>query len=356
MLDRGLYIELKPAPLDEIGSQKVHDFMHSYLVYRDGKGGEFVVRGGPSGFSKQMNPEEVRENLKFGPGGKIEVQAGIPLDKSKDAYKHDETPQDRHATKLDIGDRDPEKVFDQMVRKGQEVNDLNVDYDLNAIKGLDGPDQNSNSLIRELLEDAKIPPESAIPEKIDRARIRGFENNLKTGIEEARREREETRRERERPNPIEGEIGGTEDQKPTPAPQSGTEDKPSDAGGDGPSDDKGGSSDSGGDSSGEGQKQSARLPDPDAAPETKDFTPEQKKLLKDFDKTDGPLDDILAKDPGDWTDGEFVEIKKAMIDLPAGPEQERLDAMATAFLDDKYGTGPAKVDAVGPSVTSKLAA
>lgn len=100
-------------------------------------------------------------------------------------------------------------------------------------------------------------------------------------------------------------------------------------------------------SGGEGQKQSSLLPDPDAGSGTNDFTPEQNSLLKDFDKTDGPLDEILAKDPSDFTEIEFLELKKAMIDLPSGPEQERLDGMAKAFLEDKFGTGPAEYDAVG---------
>ena len=93
------------------------------------------------------------DNLKFGPGGKIEVQAGVPLDKSKDAYKSGETPEDRHATKLDIGDRDLEQVFDQMARKAEDIHDLNVDNDL---KEQLTADQNSNSLSRALMEEVGI--------------------------------------------------------------------------------------------------------------------------------------------------------------------------------------------------------
>jgi hypothetical protein len=69
--------------------------------------------------------------------------------------------------------------------------------------------------------------------------------------------------------------------------------------------------------------------------------------LKDFGKSDGPLDEILAKDPRDLTETEFLELKKEMIDLPAGPEQERLDEMATNYLEHKFGSGPVKYDAVG---------
>ena len=63
------------------------------------------------------------------------------------------------------------------------------------------------------------------------------------------------------------------------------------------------------DSSGDGQKQSARLPDPgdDTGNETKDVTPAQKNRLEDFDKSDGPRYDILATEPSDLTVGEVGE-------------------------------------------------
>ena len=64
--------------------------------------------------------------------------------------------------------------------------------------------------------------------------------------------------------------------------------------------------------------------------------------MKDFGKSDGPLDEILAKDPRDLTETEFLELKKEMIDLPAGPEQERLDEMSTNYLELKFGSGPVK--------------
>ena len=167
-----------------------------------------------------------------------------------------------------------------------------------------------------------------------------------------------------------GDGPGFGNNGPTGQDDDMSDDTPS---GNGPSSD----SDSQGSGGGDAQNQSARLPDPgddpnantetkelrlgeegkpetlelklgpDGKPITKELTPEQNLLLKDFDKTDGPLDDILAKDPGDLTETEFLEVKKAMIDLPAGPEQERLDAVATEFLNEKFGTDPAKVDAVG---------
>ena len=165
-------------------------------------------------------------------------------------------------------------------------------------------------------------------------------------------------------DPLEKTVGPGDDGEPTP--QSGSngptgqddgadDDEPSS----GPSDSS--SSDS---SSGAGQPQSARLPDPDADPnanseimelkpgeegknQTMEIKPEQRKLMDDISKTDGPLDEILAKDPRNLTEGEFVELKKEVLNLPAGPEQNRLDGMATAFLEHRFGDGPAKFDAVG---------
>ncbi|NQV82186.1 MAG: hypothetical protein HQ494_00075 [Rhodospirillales bacterium] len=340
MFDKGIYIEFSQIPTTNPPPGGRDDYLHTYIVYRDGRGRAWAIRGGPSGLDDKNLPRSAAEILKFGPGGKIEVQADFPLNKSKDAYKPGETPEDHQATKLNIGTRDPKQVFDQMARKAEEVHDLNIDYDINAKEGFDSPDQNSNSLTRAVLEDVGIDPKTAIPEDIDRTRIPGFENDLKEAQVEARRERN-------RPNPIEGEIGGTEDQKPTPAPQSG-DNEPSGQDDD-TSDDNPSGKDQSGDPSNDGQKQSSLLPDPGAASknETMEITPEQRKLMDDISKSDGPLDEILAKDPRDWTEGEFLEIKKEVINLPSRPEQERLDGMATNFLEDKYGTDPVKYDATG---------
>jgi len=176
----------------------------------------------------------------------------------------------------------------------------------------------------------------------------------------------------------------------TPDPQSGSEDDPSGGpgfGNNGPTGQDDGADDdnpprgssSGDDSSGAGQPQSHNLTDPEApshtmelklgeegkgetmeikpdsvtGPEKKERTPEQNLLLKDIEKSDGPLDEILAKDPRDWTEDEFMDIKKEVINLPAGPEQDRLDGLAMEFLEDKFGTGSVKYDAVGRMIDPK---
>ena len=357
MLAKGLYIEFNPATTSNPVPDGRDDPLHTYIVYRDGKGIARVIRGGPSGFDEKKPTRSTVDNLRFGLGGKIEVQAGVPLDKSKDAYKPGETPEDRHATPLNIGTRDPEQIFDRMVRKAEDIHGLNVDYDLNEQLA---PDQNSNSLTRALMDDAGIDTKTVIPEKIDRARIRGFENNLKEAQEEARRERN-------RPNPIEGEVGGTDDQNPTPSGDDPGFGNNGPTGQDDGADDDGPSRVSSSDSSSKtGQPQSANVtgleatsrtmeikPGEEAKGETMELKPEQRKLMDDIAKSDGALDEILAKDPRDLTEGEFTALKKEVINLPAGPEQDRLDGMATAFLDDKYGTGPVKYDAVGRMIDPK---
>lgn len=127
-------------------------------------------------------------------------------------------------------------------------------------------------------------------------------------------------------NPIEGEIGGTEDQKPDSS-DSDAEAKPQ-------SQDINAGTDAGDD-------------------DIENASPENRKFMDNLLKPGNPVNEIMLKKPEDLTQGEFVELKKAMIDLPAGPEQERLDKAATAFLEHRYSTKPVKYDAVGRMIDPK---
>ncbi len=82
-------------------------------------------------------------------------------------------------------------------------------------------------------------------------------------------------------------------------------------------------------------------------------SPENRKFMDDLMQPGNPVDEIMLKKPQDLTQGEFVALKKAMFDLPAGPEQERLDKAATAFLEHRFGTKPVKYDAVGRMIDPK---
>ncbi|MDA1091582.1 MAG: hypothetical protein O3A85_14895 [Proteobacteria bacterium] len=82
-------------------------------------------------------------------------------------------------------------------------------------------------------------------------------------------------------------------------------------------------------------------------------SPENRKFMDDLMQPGDPVDEILLKKPEDLTQDEFLELKKAMIDLPAGPEQERLDKAATSFLEHRYSTKPVRYDAVGRMIDPK---
>lgn len=105
--ERGIYIEVKRAPFHKgLGSHEVgHDQHHAYLVYRDSKGGEWVIRGGPGAFP---------EGALFAVGGDIKVEIGALADtddKLIPGTKHDP----RYSVKLDIPEQDLEKTWAGMV-------------------------------------------------------------------------------------------------------------------------------------------------------------------------------------------------------------------------------------------------
>jgi len=328
-MEPGIYLEVKPATSFR---RRLGDNKHTYLVYRKPDGTSEVIRGG-------FNPI----------GAIISVETRKSLEKSEDAPEAGEKPGSRPSRKLDISTGKLEDTWSRMRDKAEEIGKAGIDYRVDT--EAHDPDQTSNSVIRAVLDEVGVPLEKALPEGITPDKLPGIRDNLAEKIEEAHRERE-------RPNPIEGEIGGTDDQNPTSAPQSG--DSGPSGHDDGANDDDSSGSGNKGDGD-ETQKQSLDLttdPDigketlelklgPDGEPISKELTPEQNMLLKDFDKNDGPLDDILAKNPRDLTEAEFLELKKEVVRLPAGPEQEQLDGMAMEFLEDKFGTGPVKIDAVG---------
>ncbi|NKB19480.1 MAG: hypothetical protein GKS01_02945 [Alphaproteobacteria bacterium] len=166
-LPEGIYFESTPAFDERTGQQ------HAYLVYRDGKGGERVIRGGP-------------EALTF---GKIEVQADIPLSRSEDAYEDGDTPETRNSKLIDLKSRDPETVWKNMAKRAKEIDHNNIDYNLFSIDQdrIDGErniltsefrGQNSNSVIRAVLESSKIDVRKIISEDEFLNKFHGIDNDL----------------------------------------------------------------------------------------------------------------------------------------------------------------------------------
>ncbi|MEQ9683463.1 MAG: hypothetical protein RLO49_12200 [Rhodospirillales bacterium] len=70
-------------------------------------------------------------------------------------------------------------------------------------------------------------------------------------------------------------------------------------------------------------------------------------LIDQLTRSDGGLEDILAKSPRDLTEAEVRQITERRLALPAGTEKETLDRFERAFYDDAYGTDPAETDATG---------
>lgn len=103
-------------------------------------------------------------------GDDIETESGVPLSDSKDAYVEGETPSDRLSRKIDLGDSDPKTVWRQMGAAAASIYEQEIDY--NALS------QNSNSVIRHVLEAAGIDPKEAGGGDFHSALYPGFHNDL----------------------------------------------------------------------------------------------------------------------------------------------------------------------------------
>ena len=219
--------------------------------------------------------------------------------------------------------------------KAEEIGKAGVKYRADPFPAdPDNPDQTSNSIVRAALDEAGVPLDKALPDGISPDRLPGIHDNLAEKMEEVRRERErekkETRSERDRPNPIKGEIGGTDDQNPAPA-------DPAD-----PSV-----------SNADGKPQSHDISTDAGDDDLENASPENRAFMDDVLKPLKPVDEIMLKPTEDLTEGEFMELKKAMIDWPAGPDQDRLDKAATRFLEHRFGAKPVNYDAVGRMIGPK---
>lgn len=70
-------------------------------------------------------------------------------------------------------------------------------------------------------------------------------------------------------------------------------------------------------------------------------------LIDQLTRSDGGLEDILAKSPRDLTEAEVRQIAERRLALTAGTEKETLDRFERAFYDDAYGADPAGADETG---------
>ena len=134
ILPEGIYIEAKPAA-GIFGEQL--DAYHAYLVYRDGKGNAEVIRGGPESLPNSgitIGGIDITNNMgtrlaQSGLGGDIEIEAGIPLGKSLDAYDEEDSPQSRFAKRI-VGGKISKPIWDDMVKTAQTIGTNETDYNV----------------------------------------------------------------------------------------------------------------------------------------------------------------------------------------------------------------------------------
>lgn len=284
----GIYLEITEA----IGHE-LHGKFHSYLIYRKPDGTNEVIRGG------------------FDPMGmKISVETRKSLEESKDALEPGEK---RESEPLPIPPKKLKETWVKMRDKAEEIGKAGVGYRFDTEP--DDPDQTSNSVVRAALDEVGVPVEKALPDGVDPNKLPGIRDNLAKKIEEAQREQD-------RPNPIEGEIGGMDDQIPAPTPpvdpaDSGVDSKP----------------------------QRADFDAGDA--DLENASPEAKAFMSDLLKPGRPVDEIRLKRPEDLTESEVKEIMIARMDAPTEDERQAVADVEKAFFDDKFGTDPAEFDARG---------
>ena len=185
----------------------------------------------------------------------------------------------------------------------------------------------SNSVLRTALDSVGQKIDDAFPKGISKDDLPGIDNNLSVKSKPSQQQK---------PNPIEGEIGGTEDQKPTPpAPSTGN-----------------GKDNTSGDGE-EGESQPAGLSAGTDAGDLSDASPEARKFMDDLLKPGKPVDEIMLKDPRDLTGGEVKEIMIARMDAKTNDERERLFKIEKGFFDHFFGNEPVGPDAAGRTMEPK---
>ncbi len=312
-MEPGIYLEVVPPT--SLSRAPISNLKHSYLVYRKPDGTTEVIRGGLNKLT-----------------GRLSVETGKSLEESADRLAEGEVPGTRPSQKLDVPIEKAETTWTRMRDKAEEIREASFEYKVRVKEGQ--IDQTSNSLIGSVLKDAKFDIEKTLPIGISRREVPGIDNDLSGDPRPPLQMPND-------PNPIEGEIGGAPGAEGSS--QSGTDDARdgSQAGGDDTEDDASGQRPPA-DPGESGQPESERH-DPD----DRRFSPQQKKLVEDLTKTDRPLDDILAKRPGDLTKDELRQVMKARIALPSGPERDELFRFEQAVFEDIFGTEPVRHDATG---------
>ena len=308
-LEPGIYLEITPAStFNSLGKlNKDIDYKHAYLIYRKPDGTNEVIRGGPN--SNDLLTE----------GVKLEIETRKSLKESKDRLEKGEKDGSRPFQKLQISPKKWDETWTQMREAVEREKEKGHIY---------GPVKTSNSVIRTALDAGGQKFEDSLPKGVSKGTLPGIENDLSVKPKPSQSQK---------PNPIEGEIGGTDDQKPTSHAcskkepvdhsDSGTEGKPQ-------SHDLGAGTDAGDD-------------------DLENASPAVKAFMKNLLEPGNTVDEIMLKRPEDLTEGEVRQIMIARMDATTEDERERLFKAEKGFFDHFFGNEPSGTDAVGRTMEPK---
>ena len=114
-LEEGIYFEAIPLLPFHIGNTYL-----SYLVYRNGLGDAWVIRGGTT-----FDPTE--ENF-----AELIINSCVDISTTKDSYSESPAIEDRIITKLDLNVQEPTEVWTRAVSIANNI-DSKIDYELNPL-------------------------------------------------------------------------------------------------------------------------------------------------------------------------------------------------------------------------------
>jgi len=292
---KGIYLEFKDVKGEPFGE------MHAYLVYRDGEGGEHVLRGGPTTFEGTDIPVPGFDDIKT---------QNRSLNESKDAYSDEDPMSDRLIRRLPIDDDELEGTWEVMSKEVNRIGDAGIDYDLV------GRGQNSNSVVAAAMHKVGMNLHNHLPDEVKERGtlgskgVYGSKNKLQPG------ETNEDREPKGIPfldDELRMLIGGeAENEVSDNIPTSDSDDEfPS------------------------GPAANSRV-DEDAI----------RKLGTSLTQPGDAVDEALLKD--DLTEEEKVGLMKSRAYLSSSdPRHKQVQARVAEWHVDRYGREPAKTDVTG---------
>lgn len=198
--------------------------------------------------------------------------------------------------------RDPKEVWDGMKSTAEGIKQAKVDYDLIPIY------QNSNSVIRAVLERNRIDTQTVLPDGITEENVPGFGNDLSDPYDRI------------------DKLFGSSSSQGTEGSSAPQPDEP----------DTGGDDDDGQDVAGGGGEEGESL------------RPEVRRFLDDLKQPVDPVSEIMLKDQRDWTEDELARVQGSdLYQSPSSPRRDEAYGKVRDWYVHHYGDGPAGRDETG---------